>query len=226
MSRDMLGPLTRALLGTPKKYLGIVLDVVRRLAAQDTEKVAMFARDLKLFLRGKLVDVRPQRTFKTLCILKLGTGLTTADDFSEAIMCGGMQTGYRAHDILGKPGFGVNPGAIEVELVVASVAELGFKNSAKFSAICSRIRELGYDLCPNEVGPQLRLQYKNQPRGERLIIAMEPIVALGSYLGVFEVIHDMNGLWISSDSGHPDSLWPDKSLFVFVRRQIVVSRAS
>jgi hypothetical protein len=53
------------------------------------------------------------------------------------------------------------------------VAELGFKEGATYSGICARALELGLELCPAEVGPALRLAYKDQPLGEWLIIAME-----------------------------------------------------
>lgn len=61
----------------------------------------------------------------------------------------------------------------EVDLVVVSVGELGFKDVALYKDICARAAEFGLDLCPAEVGPALRLAYDDQPLGEWLYIAME-----------------------------------------------------
>lgn len=48
MSKDMLGPLTRALVGVPTKMLGLLLDIVNRLGSADGEN---FFNDLAKFVR-------------------------------------------------------------------------------------------------------------------------------------------------------------------------------
>src|SRR5262249_4582703 len=56
-----------------------------------------------------------------------------------------------------------------VELTVLSAAELGVKaDESSLSDVYERARQAGLELCPAEVGPQLRLDYRNQPLGEAL----------------------------------------------------------
>ncbi len=136
--------------------------------------------------------------------------------FRKAIKKSGMKIGDWANDILGKPVFKTATEEIEVDLVVISVGELGFKDGAKRENIYVRAKELGLQLCPNEVGPQLRLQYKNQPNGEWLVIAMEPIADSVGHLRLFAVAHDDDGQWFDSCDGHPDSVWNAHSRFVFI----------
>lgn len=130
-----------------------------------------------------------------------------------------MKIGDWGNDILGKPAFTVSSEEVEVELVVVSVAELGFKDGATRKKIYQRAQEFGLDLCPNEVGPQLRLQYKDQPKGEWLLIAMEPIADSDGYLKVFRVAHDDDELWLHGIYGYPDRFWVGGRRFVFVRRK-------
>ena len=82
--------------------------------------------------------------------------------------------------------------------------------------ICDRALELGFELCPNEIGPQLRLQYADQPKGEWLLIGMEPITVSDGHLLVFLVAHDGDGQWLHGLLGYPDYRWNAGSRFVFV----------
>ncbi|MDP3997721.1 MAG: hypothetical protein Q8P73_04450 [bacterium] len=154
--------------------------------------------------------------------IKLGTGLKTADDFRQAIKDNDLRLGDWASDILGKEAFTVAIEEQEVDLVVMSVKELGFKGNARFDQICARAKELGLELCPAEVGPQLRLQYLDQPKNEWLIIAMEAIRDSDGHLGVFDVEHVDDGRWLRAGGGDPVSVWYPDDRFVFVSCKALV----
>lgn len=151
--------------------------------------------------------------------IKLGTGLKTADDFRQALKAYGFKIGDWASDILGKPAFTVAAKETEVELVKVLVRDLGFQNGAVQKDIYRKAQELGLGLCPNEVGPQLRLQYKDQPLGEWLRIAMEPISDSVGFLFAFNVVYDDDGLWLRGGGGRPAGFWDAVGQFVFVRRK-------
>ncbi len=151
--------------------------------------------------------------------LKLGTGHQTADDFRKVIKKANCKISDWANDILGKPDFTASTEEQEVELVVASVAELGFPNGATREKIYAKAKELGLDLCPAEVGPQLRLQYKDQPMNEWLLIGMEPITDSVGSLEVFYVERDGGGRWLSSYCDGADGVWHGAYRWVFVRRK-------
>lgn len=148
--------------------------------------------------------------------IKLGTGTRDADGFRKAIKDGGMKIGTWADDILGKPEFTVAPEKSEVSLVVVSIGEFGFKDGAKLRDIYEAAKERGLELCPAEVGPQLRLQYADQPRGEWLVIGMEPIPDSDGRLGLFLVGRYGVGRWLYGDYDSPDNHWDADYRFVFV----------
>lgn len=171
------------------------------------------------FLSGELLVSATAKVWKTWKTIQLGTGLQTADDFRKEVVKAGMKIGDWANDILGKPAFTATTSETEVELVVASVAELGFKDGATRKDIYVRAQELGLDLCPPEVGPQLRLQYTDQPKGEWLVIAMEPITGSDGSLRLFFVGRDDDGRWLSARDGNPGGFWRGSCRFVFLRRK-------
>lgn len=171
------------------------------------------------FLAGELVVKVAEKVFDTWKTIKLGTGLNTADDFRKAIKDNGCRISDWASDILGKDAFTTTTEETEVELVNVSVAELGFKNGAKRADIYQRAQEYGLDLCPAEVGAQLRLQYKDQPKDEWLRIAMEPITDSGGRLSVFDVGRGGDGLWLDGVSGRPGRFWDGGDRWVFDRRK-------
>ena len=149
--------------------------------------------------------------------IKLGTGLKSTDDSRKSIKKNGMKISDWASDILGKPTFTTAAQETELDLVKVTVAELGFKKGARREQIYIRAKELGLELCPSEVGPQLRLQYQDQPNGEWLLIAMEPITGSDGGLGVFSVERGGSGLWLRSDYGGPGNFWHPDAQWVFVR---------
>lgn len=171
------------------------------------------------FLRnGGKVKYEP-KAFPTWKIIKLGTGIKDATGFCTAIGDAKMRIGDWANDILGKPAFKVSDTEQDVDLVVVTPKELGFNGNATYKDICAKANELGLDLCPNEVGPQLRLQYTDQPKDEWLLIAMEAIAGSDGYLVVFLVGHGDGGLWLDADGGDPGGVWSAGYRFVFVRRK-------
>jgi hypothetical protein len=107
--------------------------------------------------------------------------------------------------------------AEKLDLVVLSVANLGFSSGATRQQIYDKAQELGLEIVPAEVGPQLRLQYEDQPMGEYLLVGSEPLAVSGN-LNVFDVYHYDNGRWLDHNSGHPDLHWNSNYRWVFARK--------
>jgi hypothetical protein len=151
--------------------------------------------------------------------INLGTGPRTADDFRRALAEKGCKLGEWGNDIIGKLAFSARSDEAEIKLVRITVAELGYVQGASRKDIYEQALKLGLDLCPSEVAPQLRLQYTDQPKGEVLIIAMEPITDSGGNLHVFNLGCDANGLWLNADVGNPGGHLNATRQFVFVNRK-------
>lgn len=164
---------------------------------------------VKRFLSGETVV---KQTFKVWKTIKLGTH-KDANALRQALCAKGNKINVWANDIMSEPAFFVTSFEKKIQLVNVSVAELGFKNGATYKDICAKAKELGLELCPNEVGPQLSLQYKDQSQVGWLRIAMEPITDSGGSLRIFSVSH--NGLSLDSNNGHPGHAWLSEFRFVF-----------
>ena len=172
---------------------------------------------VRRFLAGELVAKPVVRNWSAWKTIKLGTGIKDANDFRLAIKNAEMRINDWANDIIGKPEFTVIARETEVDLVKVTVGDLGFKDGARRDQIYDRAKELGLELCPPEVGPQLRLQYKDQPLNEWILIGMEPIRHSDGDLNVFNVEHRGGGLWLDGDFDNPDDVWYADSRWVFVR---------
>jgi len=172
---------------------------------------------VKRFLSGETVIQVAEHKFKTWKTIKLGTGLKTAEEFRRVLRDGEFRLSDWASDILGKPAFKAADEETEVDLVKVTVVELGFKKGARRNQIYERARDLGLELCPPEVGPQLRLQYQDQPNGEWILVAMEPIVDSDGGPRLFDVGRYGSGLWLDGGWGNPDLFWSADSRWVFCR---------
>ncbi len=199
--RDVRGPLE---------------DLLRKLSGDDGEK---WLRATAKMLRGENPWEIVAKDFAPWKSVQIGAGLKTGDDFRAAIKQAGMKIGDWANDILGKPAFTVATEEITLDLVRPSVADLGFPKGATRKDIYNRAQDLGLGLCPAEVGPQLRLQYPDQPAGEWLFIGMEPIAVSDGGLSVFRVERDGDDRWLHGSYGHPGDVWSPGGRWVFVRRK-------
>jgi hypothetical protein len=120
-------------------------------------------------------------TWKTI---SLGT-FTSTNAMFNALDDRDIHIGDMADEILHRPTFTISKVKMDMELVVLSVNQLSSGKKNFLALIFARARKLGYELCPPEVAVQLRLQYDDQPIGEFLDIAMEPIATYeGALVGL------------------------------------------
>ena len=172
---------------------------------------------VRRFLAGESVVDPVDCNWSTWKIIKLGTGIKDANGFRQAIKDAEMRISAWASDIIGKPEFTMTAGETEVDLVRVTVGKLGFKDGARRDQIYDRAEEFGLEVCPPEVGPQLRLQYKDQPMKEGILIGMEPIRLSDGDLRVFGVAHNGGGIWLYGYCDSPDGVWGADDQWVFVR---------
>ena len=138
--------------------------------------------------------------------------------------------GDDADEILGRPAFPFFKQPVELDLVVLSVFELGFGDQnartgvelgtsveVSLRDIYARAVSLGFELSPAEVGPALRLQYLDQPHGEFLQIAMNPVAKYTGELIRLSVAKAGTGLLLLGGNGDPAATVPGAVRFVFVR---------
>jgi hypothetical protein len=160
----------------------------------------------------RFYDERAAKRVETLAITErppfMKVRLGTHPDnraLRQALLDAGNRIGDWGGDILKKVQVASKP--TEVDIVVVSVAELGFPNGATRAQIYEKALSLGLGLLPAEVGPQMRLQYTDQPNGEWILVAMEPITDSDGSLYVVVVGHVSDGRWLDGSSGGPDDFW-------------------
>jgi hypothetical protein len=166
---------------------------------------------------------RPQiavRSAVDVPVWKTITSGTFSDLFvlSNALDAAGCGIGNPAGEILARPTFTLSATKASVELFAVSAAELGFQtDTASLADIYARAKQLGFRLAAAEIGPQLRLQYFDQPIGEFLVIGMEPIRTWKGEPVILTVANGGAGLILIGQDGSADAQISAASRFLFVR---------
>jgi hypothetical protein len=138
------------------------------------------------------------------------------DAYRDALDMAKIKIGDSADEILGRPAFPYARTKTGVELAVLSAVDLGVESDrASLAEVYQRARQAGLELCPAEVGPQLRLDYRNQPLGEALDIAMEAVATYGGAPTILTLANWGTGLLLIGRDGRLDSTVFRKSRFVF-----------
>jgi hypothetical protein len=169
------------------------------------------AVDLPQKLIGAARDVP---TWKTIAVGTFANSIALRNALDSV----GCSIGGLAAEVLARPAFTVSSNKTGVELVVVSAIELGFKtDSVPLAVIYARARQLGFELAAAEIGPQLRLQYFDQPMGEFLIVGMQPIKTWSGEPVVLNVANGGAGLILIGQDGKDDAEIPATSRFLFMR---------
>lgn len=189
--------------------LGVMKEIVRQICDGELTKEQC---QLIIERKNPFVSLAAAKfpIFKTITMGVYGSVKAYRDALTKA----GFRVGDCASDILNK--IRALQSQVQLDLVVRTVAELGFKGATRLDRIYTKAKELGLELCPPEVGPALRLAYPGQPYDEWLRIAMDPISASVGTLSIFKVAHDVDGRWLDSSYVCPDDLWYPGHRFVFV----------
>jgi len=108
---------------------------------------------------------------------------------------------------------GFAEGALTREIIGSDRDRDLFGHSAPFTG--GRANQLGLKLCPPDLAPHLRLQYNDQPRGERLYVAMKPITASDGEPRIFVLASTSDGLGLDAARARPDDKWAADDKFVF-----------
>ncbi|MEK7498721.1 MAG: DUF4114 domain-containing protein, partial [Patescibacteria group bacterium] len=119
----------------------------------------------------------------------------------------------------------LSPTQVDVELVKITPVDLGFKDGVAYGDILNRALGLGLSIAPAEVGPQLRLQYQDQPFNEDIYIAMDPIIDSDKVVAqaVFWLTRFENERILNFANGGLSVLWGGTKQLVFVRSTKIVA---
>jgi len=157
---------------------------------------------------------RDVETWKTIEIGTFASPLKLRDQLDEL----GCHVGGQAGEILARPTFALAPHREEAELVLVTPLQLGFTTeTVTLANLYARARQIGIELARPEIGPQLRIQYVDQPMGEFLAIGMEPIKTWGGEPMILNVANGGAGLILIGQDGGPEAEVPVTSRFVFER---------
>lgn len=110
-----------------------------------------------------------------------------------------------------------------IDLVILTPKDLGFTSYCTTTQLFdeANLAKYGVELCPAYVAPFLRQEYMNQPNGEWLYIAMNPITDSGGNPGVFGVgRRDGGEVWLYGDWADPGDVWNLGGRFVFRLRKV------
>jgi len=146
-------------------------------------------------------------------------GGQTEQELEAALEDAGFRISDYAHHMLRHEDFTTAKNPEQADLVRLTVGDLGFDHDPTTDEIYQRAQELGLELCPAEVGPHLRLDYKDQPLGEWLRIAMKQISDPGGSPSVFRVGRLADGTWLNYYWALPTGEWDSDNRFVFRLRK-------
>ena len=143
----------------------------------------------------------------------------------------GGQTAQQLYDTLEQAGFMIESAARrmmkvwdrtirdpeQVDLVRIQIGNLfGDQDFHTLDDIYQKANQLGLELCPEDVGPYLRLKLKDQPLGDNMLrIATKKENVYDQCFDIYSLYHDIDGLWLDRHLTTSTYGWNTDYEFVF-----------
>lgn len=190
----------------------------------DTEEAKKLENQLKREVKDleQQIEITEHPEFPEEAIkMEITIGGKTKEELIKEMEKNKISISQIGKSMMNNPEFTISQKSEHINLVRISVKDLGFPKGATATEIYKKAQKLGLELCPVEVGPQLRLQYKDQPKGECVAVGMKPITNPGGSL-VFLVWRNLKGeLELGFGNVISDSHWDISTYFVFVCRKVI-----
>lgn len=208
MSLDMLGQVVQKLVQIPAEMLGMVHDLLEKLAGSNGR---MWWRALGRFLRR-------ENPWGTPITLDVPTDGRTGEQWIASLEGQGNRVGGYAKELLRSEKF-VSTNGVTYHLVVISGDE--FEDGVRTNRdIRAEAASRGYPTPSAEVAPYLREMVSDEEIKRMgfwaLIVMHEPITDSDGYLDLLGVGRDDDGRWLSTSYGRPDYRWFRECGFVFL----------
>ena len=166
-----------------------------------------------MFEQAKSIEDRPK--FKIWMKLRLGTFKNAREILTCIKRSSGLQvTDWAAASMIHMT---ISSTESEIKIVKISAQDLGFKKAVSRAAIYDCARGHGLHLVPAEVGPQLRIVYRDQPLGEWLLMGMEPIKSGVGSSDIFVLASNLGALNIGTAFSSSEHKWPPSTRWVFAQ---------
>jgi hypothetical protein len=146
----------------------------------------------------------------------LGTGLKTPRDFIDAFMQADKKTSDGARDLISSPNFVVSQVEKEIKTLYILRSALNLPASAPLEDVYIAGKKLGLELCPAEVGPQLRIQADFKEVAASSVVCMKPLMDSHGRMCAFNLIeYSLSDQWLTAP---PVKNLGTSRIFVFVRK--------
>lgn len=151
--------------------------------------------------------------FPTWKRINLGT-YKSAQDLLDAFRKSGLVVSHWAIEVLQKTDLA--KAQLGIDLVNVAASDLGFTSGVvRRAVIYDRAKQLGLEPSQAEVGPQLCIQYPDQPQGDPLIIGMEPISDSCDIPLIFNIGYRDGRRCLFCGGGKPNDLWATDRRWIF-----------
>ena len=159
-------------------------------------------------------------------------GSMTKEQLVQALEQHSIRLNPLAERLLASELFTVSNREKRLSTVEATVGELGFAHGATLIEIYEKAIMMGWDVCPIELGPYMRLQYRDQPEGfldkpvtknrapygsltiASQIVSEDDDFPKGFYLRKIDGV-----LWLRGYRSSLDFLWSPEDSFVFLKKE-------